>query len=201
MLTPAQQKVKQELEELQANALFHQDNETVTPVQPSSKKKWIYITMGSSALILLFSLAIIGIWTTNQTKVVPYLASEQQYKRQSEKLLNDCLENNTTDLNQAKREQAELLKKVKDLRAPSSLKNHQQDFLAVMEKQQEILTYLATTKSRSSITLNKKLIDLHVKQELAVDSLLQSFDREKMKYILHEDGSVHYWVNSKAYQY
>jgi uncharacterized membrane protein YukC len=52
MLTTAQQKLKQELEELQLNALSHHYEETVIPRKKHSLKKWFF-TITSILLLIV----------------------------------------------------------------------------------------------------------------------------------------------------
>ncbi|MFJ7729582.1 hypothetical protein ACIQXV_26215 [Neobacillus sp. NPDC097160] len=201
MLTTAQQKVKQELEELQANALFHHEPEPAQSNQQRSMKKRAYITIGIFALMIIITFLMIEFLTPTHEKTISYLAIEQQYNRQSEKLLSDCKELHTADIENAKADQTALLKKVKALETPSSLQDHKHDLLDVMKQRQDILTYLASAKNSNSLTLNKKLIELNIKQELALDSLRKAFDREKIKYLMHENGTIQYWVNGNVYEY
>ena len=202
MLTPAQQKVKKELEELQVNAYFHHDTPPYPPTPPyPSKKKWVYLTIGIFSLILVSSLTLFSILTPNHTKIVSYLAKEQQYSRESEKLLNDSMETNFGNIQLARSEQAQLVVRMTALPVPSSLKHHKQDFLSVMEQQQDILSYLTLSKNPNPDKVNKKLIELHVKQELATDSLLTALDKEDIRYGIDATGAVQYWVHSKAYHY
>lgn len=201
MLTTAQQKVKQELEELQANALFHHEPEPASSSQQRSMKKRTYITIGIFVLMIIITFLLIEFLTPTHENTISYLAIEQQYNRQSEKLLSDCMELNTAEFENAKSDQTALLKKVTALEAPSSLQDHKHDLLDVMKQRQDIITYLASSKNSNSLTLNKKLIELNIKQELALDSLRKAFDREKIKYIMHENGTFQYWVNGEVYQY
>lgn len=60
MLTTAQQKVKQELEELQINALAHHNDKTVIPRKKHSIKKWIFTITSILLLIVACSLLIKG---------------------------------------------------------------------------------------------------------------------------------------------
>ncbi|MDR7240835.1 hypothetical protein [Neobacillus drentensis] len=58
MMTTAQQKVKQELEELKLNALVHQNSEPVLPRKKRSSKKWILTTTLILVTILTCSLLL-----------------------------------------------------------------------------------------------------------------------------------------------
>ncbi|EKN71502.1 hypothetical protein BABA_01335 [Neobacillus bataviensis LMG 21833] len=197
MLTAAQHKLKRELEELQANALFHSEPEPFPPARKNVMKKRVYITMGILAVIVICSFFMMSILTPNHKKIVSYLSSEQQYYRKSEKLFSEY----TLGDEQIKSDQDALLKKVSILETPSGLKDHKQDVLDVMEQQKEMLTLFANSGNSNLLTLNKKLMELHVKQELALDSLLKVFKREKMRYIINEDGTIQYWVDGKVYTY
>lgn len=201
MLTPAQQKVKQELEELHTNALICPDATAVTPRQQFPIRKRILLLIGIILLLIISSLIFVRLLTPNSEKIVTYLAKEQQYTKRSERLLNDCMENRTASVSQKSREQAKLLNQLSKLTAPSSMKNHKLDMLDVLKKQQEILTYLSSKKDLNVITLNKKVIELNIKKELAAESLLLSLEQEKIRYVLEVDGSVQYWVNGKSYHY
>src|SRR2546423_1407682 len=78
-----------------------------------------------------------------------------------------------------------------------SFKEHQQDFINVM--QQRFVIFSVTKKKE--VQLNSYVNELNVIQELAIDSLISAFDREKIKYIESDNGSLQYWINSKSYQY
>lgn len=198
MLTTAQQKVKKELEELHANGLFHHEAETVSPINKHSMKKWIYSIIG---VFLICSFFMINFWISNQKEIVSYLSIEQNFTEQSAKLLNDVLEKNNLNLQQAKATQAKILSQEMDVKAPPRFKDHHLDLIDVMEQRLVIVTYLSSAKSIDSVRLNKYIIDLDVKRELAADSLLKAFDRETIKYVLQEDGTVQYWIKSKSYHY
>jgi hypothetical protein len=59
MLTPAQQKVKRELEELQINALAYPKEQTIIPRKRQSFKKWSFIIIAILMLIVTCSLFLI----------------------------------------------------------------------------------------------------------------------------------------------
>jgi hypothetical protein len=199
LLTPAQQKVKQELEELQAAGRFYHTEETgqLAP-RPSSLKKWFVLTAG---FVLILLLVVIYLFHPNQSDTAAYLTKEQHVYRESEQLLNRALSGQTVNYCEAKAEQIHLWKKLSALDPPSRLQAHKLDLLHVMEQQQEILTYLDVSKNTNAAAINHKLIELQVKQELAVDSLRSALEREKIRYEKLEDGTVHYWVHSKVYIY
>ncbi|MFF2448955.1 hypothetical protein ACFVSW_17880 [Neobacillus sp. NPDC058068] len=196
MLTPAQQKVKQELEELHANGLFNKEVECNPPASKRSMNKWIFSLIG---VFLLSSFIILNLSFSNHEEIVSYLTIEQNYSKQSGQLLNDILEKRNLDLQEAKEAQAKFLSKERAVKAPASLKNHHQDMIAVMEQRLAILSYLVANNI-DPVRLNKYLMELNVKQELAADSLLKAFEQEKIDYVVQEDGTVQYWINSKSYQ-
>jgi hypothetical protein len=196
MLTAAQKKVKQELEELHANSLFQKEEERISPDNKRSMKKWIFSLIG---VLLFCSFMIIHFSFSNHEEIVSYLTMEQNYSEQSAQLLNDILEKRNLDLQVAKEAQAKFLSKEMDVKAPASFKNHHQDMIAAMEQQLTILSYLAG-RNIDPVRLNKYLIELDVKQELAADSLLKAFEREKIEYVVKDDGTVQYWINTKSYQ-
>ncbi|WP_413306981.1 hypothetical protein AA0X95_06795 [Bacillus sp. 1P10SD] len=202
MLTPAQQKVKQELEELQLKALVHQ-NEQGIPDKKLYSKKWIYIivivaicavTISSFILLLDFS-------TDTQEEIASYLEIEQGYAKQSAELFNEITEKDSNSLQESGILQAKIQKKVHSLAAPASLREHKSDLLDVIQQRRDIISYLTEKHNNNSIQLNKKIIELSIKEEMAADSLLKAFDREKIQYDTQEDGTVQYRVNSATYQY
>lgn len=65
MLTSAQQKVKQELEELQLNAHSHHYEETVIPPKKHSFKKWVFTITSILLLIVACFLLFTGYWNHN----------------------------------------------------------------------------------------------------------------------------------------
>ncbi|WP_066065335.1 hypothetical protein [Neobacillus soli] len=201
MLTAAQQKVKQELEELQIRAQVHSNDEAVSTNNSRSLKKWAYAIGGLFALILICSFFLSDYAASTPEKIVSYLAIEQNCNVQSEQLLYDLIEKNAITPQHAKAMQAELLKKVHALKAPSSFNGHKQDLIDVFEQQLEIITYLSNIKTLNSTQLNKKIIELNIKKELAAESLMNAFANKHIKYLRQEDGTVHYWVESKMYQY
>ncbi|ULT56465.1 hypothetical protein L1999_26055 [Neobacillus drentensis] len=199
MLTPAQQKMKQELEELQAAGRFYHAEETgsLTP-HPSSMKKWVILAAG---FLLILLMAVLYSFHPNQSDLAAYLTKEQLLYRQSEQLLNQTLSGQTVNYREAKAEQIHVWKKLSALDPPSRLQAHKLDLLHVMEQQQEILTYLEFFKVTNTAALNHKIIELQVKQELAMESLRSALEREKIKYERLEDGTVQFWVNEKVYTY
>ncbi|MFC4800167.1 hypothetical protein ACFPA1_12500 [Neobacillus sp. GCM10023253] len=203
MLTPAQQKVKQELEELKTNASYwgHPMSETLSPAKINIHKNWIVVFLGIILLILIFSLLTMNLASPKNKRIVSYLKNEQRYQRESSTLLEDCLENRASNLQEVKAKQNELLPMLKDLPVPSGFREYNQELLSVFEQRLFIITYLAETKTIDPVLLQKFLIELDVKQELAKDSLLKAFDSKKIKYRVQENGAIEYWVNGKSYLY
>jgi type IV secretory pathway TrbF-like protein len=144
MLTTAQQKVKQELEELQINALVYHNEKTIIPRKSHSLKKWMFMIISILVLNVACSLLIKGYWTQEQAQLVSYLTTVDVYNEQN------------------------------------------------------MMTNLEDPK-HSEQQLNKYLIELSVKQELAVESLTKGFEKEKIKYLLRENGTIQYWIKSKSY--
>lgn len=201
MLTAAQQKVKRELEELQTNALFHGDSEAVPPAEGHSLKKWVYLTIGFIGFMIISIFLTIELLTSNHERLTSYLSIEQNYYRQSEKLLNVSIEQSSTDMEKAKANHTLLIKRLNALETPSSLKAHKKELRDAMEQRLDILTYLTSVKNKDSLMLNKKLMELHIKEELAMDSLLEVLAQEKIKYVMKNDGTINYWVDDKKYTY
>lgn len=204
MLTSAQQKVKQELEELKANGHYHrQDDEVVITPKTHSLKK-AFSVMGIGLLLLLFGIFIFGVLSPNQEMFFKYILKEQEYNLLSMELFADCLEADQMDesrLERSKTKHEELLLKVKKMQAPAELKAHKQDFINLIEQRAATFAFVSGTKPADPIQFNKFLLELDIKQELAKESLLKAFDREKIKYLENEDGSVQYRINHESYQF
>lgn len=198
MLTTAQQKVKQELEELQINALVYHNEKTVITRKSHSLKKWKFMIISILVLIVACSLLIKGYWTQEQTQLVSYLTKVDDYNEQSEKILNDFLNEKIDNIEQGKAKQVDLISKVTHLKTSTSFHEHQQDLLSVIEHRLDMMTNLEDPK-HSEQQLNKYFIELSVKQEFAVESLTKGFEKEKIKYILRENGTIQYWIKSKSY--
>ncbi|MEH7414529.1 hypothetical protein V7266_04445 [Neobacillus drentensis] len=199
MLTPAQQKVKQELEELQAaGRLYHRSQPEVHASQPYSYKKKVLPLIG---ILLIFLLVVLYLLHPQRSETVTYLVKEQHLYRQSEKLLNEALNGQTMNYQDAQMKQIELWKKLSVLDSPARFQDHKLDLLHVMEQQQEVLIEIAAGKNRNSVPFNQNMIELHVREELAFDSLRSALKREKFKYETFKDGTIHYWVHSKIYTY
>jgi flagellar basal body-associated protein FliL len=192
MLTPAQQKVRQELEELQAIGRSLQNNDQVSSTIKRPRKKWILVGL----LLFIFAISILAISYHNNAKhedIESYLTRAKSYDEQSKQLLRRCIDGAVTEqfMLQAKSKQKELVRESKQLAAPPNFKDHHQDFIQLMEQRLTILQTLP----------KKNLIPLDVQQELMKDSLVKAFKRENITYILEEDGTIQYWIKSKFYQY
>ncbi|MDR6121564.1 hypothetical protein QFZ87_001161 [Bacillus sp. SLBN-46] len=200
MLTPAQQKVKQELEELQLKAQIQPYDEE-TSSNKSPRKKWAYLITGFCAVVIISSFLLQDFTTSTQDKIVSYLKVVQTYNQQSSSLLKQVTEQETGNFHQAIKKQAELVQKLNNLKAPAELNKHKQDLLDVMQQRLDLITYLAEAKNRDAFQINKKLLKLKIAQGLASERLADTFDREKIKYVQQEDGTMEYWVDTKVYQY
>jgi hypothetical protein len=201
MLTPAQQRVKQELDELKAFGQFHREDENIASSKKHSSNKWFYIIFGIILFTIAFSFLLVGILNPSQGKVLSYLEEECKYNKESAKLLKDDLDETTANRLDSRTEQANLLKKMKALIVPPGFDEHNRDLIAVMEQRLAISAYLRKTKSTNIAQLDKYLLELNVRQELALDSLTKAFANEKIKYTSLDDGSLKYWVNGKSYRY
>ncbi|GHH97429.1 hypothetical protein [Neobacillus kokaensis] len=202
MLTPSQQKVKQELDELKAIGSYNHGSDMNFPRTelPASKNR-VYFSIGLVLFLVVISIAALYFSTPSQTKISSYLTKEQQYNRKSLKLFNDFAEKTSGDLESDVLKQASLVKKADDLSAPSGFEKHKLDFIDVMQHRLDILTYLSENKQADTLLLKKLLIELDVKQELAQDSLLKAFDREEIQYEEHVDGAFRYWIGKKSFRY
>lgn len=192
MLTPAQQKIRQELEEFQVRGLTLPNHVNEAPSKQLSKKNWTSIGL----LFFLFACSFLATAIykhQGHENIETYLARIQAYDEQSDQLLKHSIGVPASDQSvlQALSTQKDLLTKTKEIEAPPSFKDHQQDFITLMEQRLTILHSLP----------KKKVIALDVQQELVKDSLVKAFQKEKIKYILQEDGTIQYWLNSKSYQY
>jgi len=199
MLTTAQQKVKQELEELQLKAFIHQNDKTASPSKRHTSKKRIIFITGFILLIVTCSLLLKYFWTQKELGITSYLAKVNDYNQQSETILNNFLTDTLGNLAQSKAKQENLLVKVKNLKTPTNFQEHQQDLIALIQHRLDMMKYLEGPKHSDQIQLNQSLIELRVKQELAADSLIKGFEREKIKYLWKENGTIQYWINNQSY--
>lgn len=205
MLTTAQQKVKQELEELKANGCYHRHNEEIVVISPKTNFLLIFMVVGVGLLFLILAIFATTYRAPNQKELNEYIIKEQEYNQESREFLGDAYDGaNQIDIGRlelANAKHAELLLNVKKMPVPAGLKAHKQDFLKVIEQREAILDMFTEGKTVDHSQLNKLLLELDIKQELAMESLLREFDREKVKYKLNEDGSVQYWINRESYQF
>ncbi|WP_066315265.1 hypothetical protein [Bacillus sp. FJAT-29814] len=205
MLTAAQQKVKQELEELKANSLDYHHDEKIVIATPKTNFSMIFMVLGVGLLFLILAIITITYRAPNQKELNEYIIKEQEYNQESMKLMVGAYvgadQIDIGRLKLAKAKHADLMLKVKKMPEPTGLKAHKQDFLRVMEQREAILTMFTEGKTVDHSQLNKLLLELDIKQELAKESLLREFDRKKVKYKLNEDGSVQYWINRESYQF
>jgi hypothetical protein len=190
LLTPAQQKIRQELEELHVKGLLH-DKKTepdvaLPPRQQSVKKTthhwWIYFGF---AFILLAGLLIIKTFHKDQRQetAAAYLNKIRSADRQSEQLLENVKQDvDGFHIQTVKTAQAKLLQKVKQFDEPAGFAEYQEDFLAVMQQRLE-----AIAKPTQS-----NFITLEVKEELAKDSLRQALKRQHIPFTEKEDGTIEY---------
>ncbi|MCM3763524.1 hypothetical protein [Neobacillus niacini] len=205
MLTTAQQKVKQELEELKANGCYHRHDEEIIVVPPKTNFSVIFTVVGVGLLFLILAIIVIIYRAPNQKELNEYIIKEQEYNQESMKLMVGAYDGadqiDIGRLKLANANHADLVLNVKKMPVPTGLKAHKQDFLRVMEQRAAILTMITESKAVNYIQLNKLLLELDIKQEMAKESLLREFDREKVKYKLNEDGSVQYWINRESHQF
>lgn len=197
MLTPAQQKVKQELEELQVNGLLLSDrnHEPLSKKKPTSYRYFYIMTI----LFLISAGSVYYIKTVNNQHagVKVYLTKVQAYNQLSEKLLEAVMKNQKAapeQIRKAAATQNQLVQKTEALDAPASFKEHKQDLIEVIKQRESVLLSLAASKQAS-------LLELNVKQELAKESFEKALEKENITYQLQEDGTVVYWVHTKSYQY
>jgi hypothetical protein len=201
MLTTAQQKVKQELEELQINALAHHKKVIVIPSKKPALKRWFFTIIIVLLLIAACSLLLQGYWTQKQSQgIISYLTKVDNYNEQSEKIVNDYLTGDIGNLEKGIAMQADLLSKVSDLETSTSFYSYQHDLMALLQGRLDMMTNYEDPQHSDNLQLNKVLIELSVKQALAADSLTKGFEREKIKYLVRDDSTVQFWINAKSYQ-
>jgi hypothetical protein len=205
MLTEAQQKVKHELEELKANAQMQYYGKKSFVHKTSSFKKPVIALIGISLLFLTFVMVLFSISTPHHNKLKDYITEEQEYNQLSNKLTAagyaETAHYDKNYVQQVSSKYSQILIEVRKMPVPAELKAHKQDFIKVMEQRAAILALVADAKTRDTVQVNRLLLELDIKQELAKESLLKAFDREKIKYLENEDGSVQYWINRESYQF
>ncbi|MEH7307264.1 hypothetical protein [Neobacillus drentensis] len=199
MLTTAQQKVKQELEELQINALTHHYDKQVIPRKRYPFKKWIITIIATILLMVTCFLLLKEYWTQKELGLTSYIMKAHDYNQQSETILNNFLAGNLANIVESRGKQENILIKVTNLPTSTSFDEHHQDLITVIEHRLDMMTSIKDPIHSDKIQLNKALIELSVKQELAADSLIEGFELEKIKYKRHVNGTIQYWINSKSY--
>ncbi|WP_026567703.1 hypothetical protein [Bacillus sp. UNC41MFS5] len=199
MLTTAQQKVKQELEELQIYALTQHYNKPVLSRKRRSNKKWMRTITSIILLMVTCTLLLKVYWTQKEISVTSYLTNVHDYNKLSERILTDFLTRNSGNIEQSKAQQEDLLIKVTNLKSAENFHEHQQDIITVFKHRLAMMTSFKDPDHSDQVQLNKSLIELSVKEELAADSLIKGFEQEKIKFKQKENGTVQYWINSKSY--
>ena len=196
MLTPAQQKIRQELEELQVKGLLLQKQETAPRSGKRHRKSWLLYLIGILLISIIFTVYNIKSTKQQHEMILDYLIKVQAYNEKSIDLLTGFIDGSGTqaDLNKKVMEQNQLLQDTIKVAAPEPFLEHHQDFIGVMKQRQIILTSYAHTKKADSLELN-------VQQELAKDSMSRALAKEKVKYRVNDDGTIHFWIHSKSYQY
>jgi len=193
MLTPAQRKVKQELEQLKVMGQTSLDTNQSASPQADSRAG-----LGRIGFFLLFMMAgsilsFIVLSPPSDKKIAAYLTMEHKYNQQSIQLLNEGLTNKRRDLT-LQLELKDLVKQAKDQRVPANFTNHQQDFLHLLEQR---LTLLTVNPEQSQ----NFRIQLDVQQELAADSLKEALKRANIHYKVLENGDIQYSLTGKHYIY
>jgi hypothetical protein len=123
MLTPAQQKIRQELEELQVRSLSLKNKNNISPIETRPRKKRVYVSL------LLFILACSFLATAFYTEqrhdnIESYLTRVQAYDQQSDKLLQNFIVDSASEYTmlEAKLKQKKLLQKTNALKPQPTLK-------------------------------------------------------------------------------
>lgn len=206
MLTAAQQKVKQELEELKANGQYHRPaDEIIPPTKTPTLKKHVFSMIGIGFILLSFAIFVSRGSSMNQEMFNEFLMKEQEYNQASIQLAATvdvvAVNLDTSNLQQVTKKHTELLMKVKEMPVPPELKAHKQDFIRVVDQRESILSSLIGTKKVDQTQMNKFLLELDIKQELAMESLVKAFDQEEIEYLVNDDGTIQYWINNESYQF
>lgn len=206
MLTAAQQKVKQELEELKANGQYHRPaDEIIPPTKTPTLKKHVFSMIGIGFILLSFAIFVSRGSSMNQEMFNEFLMKEQEYNQASIQLAATvdavAVHLDTSNLQQVTKKHTELLMKVKEMPVPPELKAHKKDFIRVVDQRESILSSLIGTKKVDQTQMNKFLLELDIKQELAMESLVKAFDQEEIEYLVNDDGTIQYWINNESYQF
>jgi hypothetical protein len=196
MLTPAQQKIRQELEELQVNGLLQPKQAPPLPAKKERSNNWSFYLIGILLLTIICLVYYIYFSNRQHANADTYLIKVQAYNAQSDELLADFIKQPETDGNikKALYEQNRLLKKAIELKAPEDFKEYKQDFIEVINQRKNMLSTLAFSNKIN-------LMELNVKKELAKESLERALQKAGIKYQVQEDGTLQYWIKSKPYQY
>lgn len=192
MLTPARQKIRQELEELQVKGRSFSEKVPETPTKHRAKINWSYYLLGLLLLCAASALLYKEYVVPKRESVFTFLTKIQSYEEQSKQLVKGVA-NGQVPSGQVRKKQQELLKNVIHLDAPTSFYEYKKDMISVMEQRLVILSNMSVSQ--------KSLTELSVREELALDSLRTAFDREQIKYLQKDDGSIQYWIHSKSYLY
>ncbi|TDK62171.1 hypothetical protein E2K98_08895 [Bacillus salipaludis] len=207
MLTPAQQKIRQELEELQIKGLLQTEQKNIHPqiVHQSNRDKSGFRITGTVLFIfvlLIFSLAIYNKITIEMKEsLISYLAKAQKLNRKGDRILDNIRSEPSPSRDkiiQALSMQRKLNEKAKDLKAPANFSELKSDFLTVNEERLKILTDML----KNNLTgMTPSLNQLYVKQELEKDRLIRAFQKASIKYKKYENGTIQYWYKKHSYVY
>ncbi|MGG1396560.1 hypothetical protein ABE288_01465 [Bacillus salipaludis] len=204
MLTPAQQKIRQELEELQIKGLLQTEQKNNHPeiVQQSNREKRGFRITGTVLFIfvlLIFSLALYNKKSIeNKEAFISYLAKAQDLNEKGDRVLANIQSepNPSRDkIIQALSLQRKLHEKAKDLKPPANFSELKSDFLAVNEERLNILTDMLKRGMKPSLN------QLYVKQELEKDRLIRAFQKTSIKHKEYKDGTIRYWYKKHSYVY
>ncbi|WP_026575869.1 hypothetical protein [Bacillus sp. UNC438CL73TsuS30] len=207
MLTPAQQKIRQELEELHINGLLQTEQKNNQPkvMQQSDRDKKGFRNTGTVLFILvllIFSLTLYNKKSIeNKEAFISYLAKAQDLNKKGDRVLaNIQSEPNTsrTEMIQALSLQSKLNEQAKELKVPAGFSELKKDFLAVNEERLNILTEML---KKNLTGMTPSLNQLYVKQELEKDRLIRAFRRTSIKHKEYEDGTIQYWYKNHSYIY
>ncbi|MDQ6600389.1 hypothetical protein [Bacillus salipaludis] len=207
MLTPAQQKIRQELEELQIKGLLHTEQKNNYPEikQLSNRDKRVFKITCMVLFIfvlLIFSLALYNKKSIeNKEAFISYLSKAQDLNQKGDRLLdNTQSEPNPSRIKiiQALSLQRKLNEQAKNLKAPANFSELKKDFLAVNEERLNILTDM----QKNNLTgMKRSLNQLYVKQELEKDRLIRAFQKASITYKKYENGTIQYWYKKHSYVY
>ncbi|WP_045518271.1 hypothetical protein [Neobacillus niacini] len=153
MLTPAQKKIRQNLEELRVNGLLlHDKKKAELPIKNNKRN---YPLFSIFLLVTICSLLAIAVYCKqfdqSQESIINYLTHTQALSTESEKLLNDCLEQQArlkiTEIEELSLKQEELMRKALDYAVPAGFSEHNHDFINLMEQRSSMInTFTAELK-------------------------------------------------------